>query len=300
MSGHLPPLNPLRVFVVVARTRNLTAAASELNVSQSNVSRQIGVLESYLGVRLFTRERLGVILTTAGADFAKAVTPAFETIGRATAKLTRGDDEKVLRVRAYTTFTAKWLIPRLSDFKRLHPDLEIVISNAVPQVDFSRDPVDVAIQFGDGRWPGVAADLLFKDEIEPVCAPGYLNAKESRPDAQSALQNGVLLVARYRRADWQDWLEAIGQDRYRVTTQRMIFGSSLLAWQAAIDGLGMAIGQPNLLQADLDAGRLIRPFAQPLNRAGNGHYLVRSDMRRYSAKSEHFRDWILSTSGASR
>ncbi|MCZ2499086.1 LysR family transcriptional regulator [Xylophilus sp. Kf1] len=289
----VPPLNPLRVFEVVARTGNLTTAAVELNVSQSAVSRQIGVLEAYLGMQLFHRERLGVILTAAGAEYAQQIGPAFQAIARATEKVTRGGQAEPLRVRAYTTFTAKWLIPHLPEFKQNCPDLDIAISNAVPDVDFSRDPVDVAIQFGDGQWPDVQVDLLFDDEIEPVCSPDYLARHQGSGEAGAAMLRERLLVSRYRRTDWDDWLAATGHDITAETAERMIFSSSVLTWQAALDGLGMAIGQTCLLQAELDSGRLVRPFARPLRRHSRGHYLVRSSKQRYSPRVERFRDWII-------
>jgi LysR family glycine cleavage system transcriptional activator len=289
----VPPLNPLRVFEVVARTLNLTTAAAELNVTQSAVSRQVAVLEGYLGVRLFRRERLGVSLTAAGAGYAREIAPAFQAIARATEALTRADRSEPLRVRAYTTFTAKWLIPRLPAFGRRCPDLELEISNAVPAVDFARDAVDVAIQYGDGRWPGVRAELLFEDEIEPVCAPGYL--ARHRGAAPGTLLGERLLASRYRRTDWEDWLAATGHAGAAAGTERMVFSSSVLTWQAAMDGLGIAIGQTHLLAADLGAGRLVRPFGRPLRRGERGHYLVRSDLERHAPKVERFRDWIVET-----
>lgn len=171
MARRIPPLNPLRVFEVVARTENLTTAAHELHVTQSAVSRQIGVLETYLGVELFRRERHGVALTRAGRSYAEQVVPAFESIAEATEKLIKGTGQGALRVRTYTTFAAKWLIPRLAEFRQLHPHLEVRISNAVPDVDFDRDPVDVAIQFGDGSWPRVQTDLLFSTRLSPCAHP---------------------------------------------------------------------------------------------------------------------------------
>ena len=110
-------MNPLRVFEVVARTENLTTAALELHVTQSAVSRQIGVLETYLGVELFRRERHGVALTRAGHSYAEQVVPAFKSIADATENLIKGTSQGALKVRTYTTFAAKWLIPRLGEFR---------------------------------------------------------------------------------------------------------------------------------------------------------------------------------------
>lgn len=294
MARRIPPLNPLRVFEVVARTQNLTSAAQELHVSQSAVSRQIAGLETYLGVELFRRERHGVTLTRLGADYAAKIIPAFEEIGTATDKLLRSTSEGVLRVRTYTTFTAKWLIPRLPDFRQRYPDIEVVVTNAVPDVDFDRDVVDVAIQFGDGQWSRVHLDLLFSDEIEPVCSPAYLATHLTDGEAPEQLLRQRLLVSHYRSADWNDWLQATGHSAAAEGTERMTFSTSVLTWQAAADGLGMAIGQTALLSAEFEQGVLVRPFRQPVQRA-KAHYLVRPAAQRYSRKVDGFRDWILET-----
>ena len=294
MARRIPPLNPLRVFEVVARTQNLTAAAQELHVSQSAVSRQLAVLETYLGVELFRRERHGVTLTRVGAAYATKVIPAFEEIGEATDKILRNAAQGVLRIRTYTTFTAKWLIPRLPDFRARHPDIEVVVTNAVPDVDFDRDPVDAAIQFGDGRWPRVQLDLLFPDEIEPVCSPGYLATHVPRGGDVEQLLKSRLLVSHYRSADWNDWLEATGRQGAADGTERMSFSTSVLTWQAALDGLGMAIGQTAMLSSEFEKGTLVRPFGQPVRRT-RAYYLVRPASQRYSRKVDCFRDWLLRT-----
>ncbi|GAA0804028.1 transcriptional regulator GcvA [Cupriavidus gilardii] len=295
MARRIPPLNPLRVFEVVARTQNLTVAAQELHVSQSAVSRQIAVLEGYLGIELFRRERHGVSLTRVGQAYAEEVVPAFDAIATATARLLKNTSQGALRVRTYTTFAAKWLIPRLPDFQAQYPSIEVRIDNAIPDVDFDRDPADLAIQFGDGRWPRVSADFLFHDEIEPVCTPEYLRTHRGggrgRPEA---LLRHRLLVSHYRRADWDDWLAFAGLAEMADRTERMSFGSSVLTWQAALDGLGIAIGQAAMLQAELASGRLVRPFARPLVRS-KSYYLVRPAVQRESRKVTAFRDWLLDT-----
>jgi LysR family glycine cleavage system transcriptional activator len=296
MAKRIPPLNPLRVFEVVARTENLTAAARELHVTQSAVSRQIGVLEAYVGVELFRRERHGVSLTRAGRAYAEQVIPAFDAIATATDKLVKGTNPGGLRVRTYTTFAAKWLIPRLPEFSRHHPNIDVRITNAVPDVDFDRDPVDVAIQFGDGTWPRVQADLLFHDEIEPVCSPSYLAAHASTKRPEMLLKQR-LLVSHYRRSDWDDWLAATGlADRARGA-ERMSFSTSVLTWQAALDGLGIAIGQTALLGSEFKSRQLVRPFAQPVRR-DKGHYLVRPALQRESRKVAAFREWLLASVAA--
>jgi LysR family glycine cleavage system transcriptional activator len=295
MARRIPPLNPLRVFEVVARTGNLTMAAQELHVTQSAVSRQIATLEGYLGVELFRRERHGVALTRAGRGYAEQVVPAFETIANATDKLLKGTTQGALRVRTYVTFAAKWLIPRLPDFQHEHPQVEVRITTAVPDVDFDRDPADVAIQFGDGRWPRVQADFLFPDEIEPVCSPRYRAQHLKDGRHPEALLGRRLLVSHYRKTDWDEWLAATGLAAAAQGAERMSFSSSVLTWQAAHDGLGMAIGQTAMLGAEFASGELVRPFARPV-RTGRGYYLLRPAVQRESRKVAAFRDWLVEAS----
>ena len=223
----VPPLNPLKVFEVVARTSNLTLAASELNVSQSAVSRQIAVLEEYLGVQLFTRERVGVRLTEVGEGYARRIGPAFEEIAAATEAITRKYSNNVIRLRTYTTLTARWLIPRLPRFKALHPEVEVAITNSSAPLDFGAEQCDLAIVLGDGHWPGAEAVLLLEDIVEPVCAPGILAAGAAPAEA---LRGKRLLVSKYRKDDWPRWLAHAGLPEVFETAEKMVFSSSIPMW----------------------------------------------------------------------
>jgi len=288
----IPPLNPLKVFEVVARTSNLTTAANELGVSQSAVSRQISVLEEYLGVQLFTRERVGVRLTEVGNAYAQRIGPAFDTISEATKFITQKYSDNIIRLRTYTTLTARWLIPRLPRFKVQYPDIEVTIANSSAPLNFGSEQCDMAIVFGDGCWPDAEATLLLEDVIEPVCSPSFFETVQGSSDPREALRGKRLLVSKYRKNDWPSWLEHAGIDDMFEKSEKMVFSSSLLTWQAAMDGLGIAIGQQQMLDADIKAGRLIRPFSRPL-KTGKGHYMVTPSLQRYSRKIASFKDWLV-------
>ena len=298
MTQRIPPLNPLKVFETVARTENLTGAAHELHVTQSAVSRQISVLEAYLGVELLRRQRHGVSLTKVGRAYAEQIVPAFAMIANATEELLKDSSQDALRLLTYTTFAAKWLIPRLPDFHAKHPGIEVRLSTAVPDVDFDRDEVDMAIQFGDGQWPNTQSDRLFTDQTEPVCSPAFLAMHAPESQHPESLLRQRLLLSRYRRNDWSDWLEVNQLTSMSVDSKRMSFGSSILALQAAVDGLGIVIGQTRLLASDFETGRLLRPFAgtrwKPL-RSDRAYYLLRPLHQRESNKTWAFREWLLQT-----
>jgi LysR family glycine cleavage system transcriptional activator len=291
MSRRIPPLNPLRAFEVVARTHNLKAAAQELHVTQSAVSRQIAVLESYLEKKLFRRDQRGMTLTRLGAAYAEQVIPAFEEIARASDSLDKSDSS--VRVRTPTSFAAKWLIPNLPDFERQHPKIAIHVINVLPDVDsdYDRDPVDVSVVQDTEQWSKANAELLFEDEIEPVCSPDYLARLGADPPSPAALLKHRLLVSRARRRDWDDWLAATGLTPAAAGTERMTFGVSLLTWQAAIEGLGIAIGQLPHLSRDLAGGVLVRPFARAIPRR-SAHYLVTPSPSRQTRAARAFREWL--------
>lgn len=291
MVKKIPPLNPLKVFDAVVRTRNLTQAAKELHISQSAVSKQLNVLQSYLGAELFRRERHGISLTQAGLRYGEAIAPAFESIAKATGEIMRSGSDSTLRIQTYTTFAAKWLIPRLSDFHARHSDIAVVITNSVKDVDFDRDPVDLAIQMGRGAWQGMDTDFLFEDVIEPVCSPAYLRANAPEAAYPQALLRKRLLVSHYRQKDWQTWARLCRYESEIQDVESMQFSSSVLTWQAAADGLGIAIGQTALLVDDLANGKLLAPFHLPV-RTGASYYLVSPQLQRQSRKVEVFRDWL--------
>ncbi len=234
----------------------------------------------------------GVKLTPVGDTYARRIRPALEEISEATKFITQKYSDNVIRLRTYTTLTARWLIPRLPRFKQQHPGIEVTINNSSAPLDFSAEKCDVAIVFGDGHWPDTEAVRLLDDVIEPVCSPTLLEASAGTGDLLKALKGKRLLVSKYRKNDWPTWLEHVGMADLLQTAETMTFSSSILTWQAAVDGLGIAIGQSHMLDADLQARRLVRPFSLPLN-TGKGQYMVTPALQRYSSKIIAFKDWLL-------
>jgi LysR family glycine cleavage system transcriptional activator len=296
MARTIPPLNPLHVFDTVSRLGSFTAAAAALGVTQSAVSRQIGVLEGYLGTSLFQRTQQGVTLTPAGERYRAEIEPAFARIAAATAALRQPDIAAPVRLRVYATFAVKWLLPRLSRFHALHPGIEVQLSTTAAPVDFARDAVDLAVQFGSGDWPGLEHQRLLPDLLQPVCSPALLAAAGGRLELDD-LRRHRLLHSHYRRHDWREWLDLVG--RLDLLQSGPEFPSSVLTLQAAAEGLGIAIGQITLLADDLHAGRLIplfgRPFERPL-----GHYLVWPAARPPGGNGRALAKWLAAEAASNR
>ena len=291
MRRAIPPLNPLRVFEAVARLGSFTKAAGELHVSQSAVSRQVSIIENYLDVKLLIREQRGVTLTEIGRIYQQQIGQAFAQISAATQDLLLSSRGGPIKVRVYATFAAKWLMRRLPEFHALHPEIEVSLSTIVVPVDFAKENIDLAIQFGDGSWSGVTCEHLFDDEIAPVCSPLLLkgNAPLKTPED---LKHCRLLHSHYRKSDWPDWLAAVGLPQLAARQNSMVFSSSVLTYQAAMDGLGVAIGQIRLLDQELEIGSLICPFDRIIRRQ-YAYYLLMPKRDSASKKVGLFRDWLL-------
>lgn len=283
----IPPLNPLNVFEVAARHLSFTRAAAEMRVTQPAISRQIGTLESFLGVTLFERDGRALRLTSQGEEFQRQIAPAFSIIANATTSMIATGKTEPLKIRVYTTFAAKWLIPRLHSFYVAYPNIKLNISNVVTPIDFKKDKVDLAVQFGAGNWPGAEAEFLFKDIIQPVCSPKLL--QRVRLKDLDDLRRVQLLHSHYRRADWPDWLMAV--KRLDLLDAGVNLPSSILTYQAAIEGVGVAMGQLFLLQNEIQEGTLVPLFNAPLERR-MAHYIAWPTGRPLGRKARSFVHWL--------
>lgn len=290
MSRKTPPLNPLRVFECVARHGSVTRAAEELLVSQSAASRQVATLEEYLGVKLFIRDQRGVVLTKEGDIFHRDISPAFSAIRSATERLKDLTYTKPIKLQVYTTFAAKWLIKRLSKFKMEHPDIPINISTNIAPINFSKSDADAAIQLYDKESFQGDGEILFYDEIEALCSPSLFNKIEGRT-REIAIFDYPILISRYRKKDLTDWLQHMKLNLPK-NLEIIEFPSSILAYQAAMDNMGIIIGQTKMLNDEINSGSLIRLDKSPLTRS-LAYYLVYPNEQLLSYRIKLFREWLL-------
>ncbi|SED63652.1 transcriptional regulator GcvA [Streptomyces melanosporofaciens] len=289
MGWQLPSLNPLKAFEAAGRHGSLTRAAKELHVTQGAVSRQVRLLETELGVRLFERRHRLIVLTPEGEQYLADISAAFATIDRSTARLQSHRRRAVLKIQAYTTFAMRWLIPRLPEFNEAHPEIEVQLSASTRDVNFDRDDLDAAIRSGNGQWPGLHALHLCQCALIPVMSPS-LAAGPPKLHTAADLARTTLLHSLARPRDWATWLA--GTDHGDVDPERGLrFESSSLAYEAARQGLGVAIGQPELIRADLRSGRLVAPIDREVE-LPEGYYFVWPGERPESPKIQVFRDWL--------
>lgn len=292
MTARLPSLNGLRAFEAAARHLSFTLAASELNVTQTAISHQIRRLEEELGIRLFIRQNRALALTPEARDYLPGVRAAFNDLRLATDRLLRKDDDKVLTVSTLASLAAKWLLPRLTDFQEQHPGIDVRITTSTSLVDFQRDNVDAAIRYGRGQWPGLRADWLMADELFPVCSPSLLRSNKPLRCPEDLKSHMLLHTSNANSDDWRLWLTAAGLPSDIAKQPGITFDMIFMTIQAAIDGIGIAMGRTSYVQDDIAKGRLVVPFKIALP-ADAGFYLVAPEGRREAPKLAAFRQWIV-------
>jgi LysR family glycine cleavage system transcriptional activator len=289
----LPSLNGLRAFEAAARLLSFTLAAAELNVTQTAISHQIRRLEDQLGVKLFIRQKRSLALTQEAHAYLPSVRSAFEDLRRATARLHRIEQDGRLTVSTTASLATKWLVSRVAAFQDANPGMEVRITTSTHLVDFRRDEVDVAVRYGHGSWPGLRARWLMAERLFPVCSPRLqMDAKPLRQPAD--LAHHTLLHTTAWPDDWGLWLTAAGLPRAIAARRGMTFDLVFMAIQAAVEGLGVALGREHLVEADIAAGRLIVPFDTLLPQDA-GYYVVAPETTADTLKVARFRDWLIAS-----
>jgi LysR family glycine cleavage system transcriptional activator len=289
--ARLPSLNGLRAFEAAARHLSFTNAAAELNVTQTAISHQIRRLEEELGIQLFARQNRSLILTPEARDYVPRIRAAFQDLRQATDQLLRKDNDHVLTISTLASFAAKWLLPRLASFQEAHPGIDVRITTSMELVDFRSGDVDAAIRYGRGQWPGLEATWLIADELFPVCSPALLIGERPLRHPKDLAQHVLLHTTSYSD-DWRLWMTAAGVPIHAGATHGLTFDLFFMTVQAAIDGLGVAVGRTTYVKDDIENGRLVVPFDIALP-ADAGFYLVSPDTRASTPKLIAFRNWLI-------
>jgi LysR family transcriptional regulator, glycine cleavage system transcriptional activator len=257
----LPPLNAVRAFESAARHGSFKEAATELGVTHGAISQQVKLLEEWLGTpALFRRLSRRVLLTPSGAALLAEFGPALDRITTAVHQHRgrRGaSPAAVLRVNALATFSLRWLLPRLTLFRAERPDIEVRLTTSNEPLDALPEPFDVVIRGGPDVFHGFASRLLVSERRLPVCTPSLLEQLPLR-NVEDLSRHTLLHVTTMPRL-WQDWLAVAGHAGAKPSSS-LTFDHFYLTIQAAIDGLGVAMGPTALVADDLVAGRLVTPF----------------------------------------
>lgn len=257
-----------------------------MHVSQVAVSRQVKVLEDYLGVALFTRLHRGIELTQEGAELYDGIKNAFRDIENASRKVSRRNQRNTLSIQSYTTFSQRWLIPRLADFHKKNSLLEVKLTSSLKPVDFSSQNVDAAIRSGHGDWPGLHAEKLVDIELIPIVSAS-LWASENL--AKEDISRVRLLHSMARPDDWKKWIEASGSQADPEVGIK--FDTSALAYEAASMDIGCAIAIKVFVERQLQDGSFVA-LSDFICKTGEAYYLTWPKDARPSDALLKFLEWM--------
>ena len=285
----LPVLNALRTFEAAARHESFSRAADELFVTHGAVSHQIRALEGELDTLLFSREGKRVRLTEVGCRYAKDVRAALMVLADATREVREGQRARRLVVSSASSFSARWITPRIGRFIERHPqiDLELLSTNAL--TDFTREDVDVAIRFGTGPYPDLHVEPLLDEISFPVCSPTFNGGVLPATPAELAASPRLL------RSDdqmWRAWFEAAGLGSLPEPRRGVLYQDSSNLLQAAVDGQGIALVRRSIATHELATGRLVRLFEIDA-RSRSSYWFVCPPALLASARVQAFRAWLL-------
>lgn len=297
----MPPLNALRAFESAARHLSFTRAAEELNVTPGAISHQIKGLEELIGQPLFRRLPRALLLSDAGQRALPKLREGFDLLAEGAESMRAAAATGELIVSMSPSFAALWLVPRLDRFSARHPDIDIRIDATIALADFDRDEVDAAIRYGLGGYEGMAEVCLFSESVFPVCAPSIM-AGPHPLRAPADLRHHTLLHIDWRGQpatwpNWRMWLTASGA-RAIDPDRGIKFSLATTAIQAAIDGQGVALAPDVLVEREIAAGRLVRPFDLTLEALDFSYYFICPSAKRDAPKIAAFRDWLIEEASA--
>ncbi|MDR7146456.1 LysR family transcriptional regulator [Rhizobium sp. BE258] len=277
------PLNALRAFEAASRHLSFTRAAIELCVTQAAVSHQVKLLEQRLGVTLFRRLPRGLMITEEGLALLPVLRESFDRMADMLERFEGGQLREVLKLGAVGTLAVGWLLPRLADFRAKFPYIDLRLSTNNNRVDIAAEGLDYAIRFGNGAWHDIEAEALFEAPLSVLCIPPIARTLKTPDDV--ARQT---LLRSYRTDEWPSWFEAAGVEPPPILG--LVFDSSVLMVEAAMQGAGVALAPPLMFSRQLAAGEIEQPF--PVYISKGSYWLTRLKSRPVTPAMETFRRWM--------
>ena len=289
MRRTIPSTAALTAFDAAARHQSYTKAADELAVTQSAVCRQIAGLEDFLGVRLFRPNGRGVALTDAGLAYSASVAARLNEVERDTLSLmARGAAGGTLELGVVPTFGTKWLLPRLPAFMQRHAGVHVNLTSRTLPFMFEGTGLDAAIHAGEGRWPGTEGVYLMPETLVAVCSPRLLAAGKTLRKADWGRL--PLLQQSTRPYVWRQWFASMGLEIEGDLAGPRMELFSMLA-EAAIQGLGIALIPPVLVEDELRRGLLVKASSHVLA-SDRSYWLVYPEGKAEHAALVAFRSWL--------
>lgn len=280
-----PALQWISGFMHTARSGNMTRAAEQLNVTVSALSHQMRRLEERLGKRLMERGPRGIHLTPDGQSLFQQLEPHYQAIEQLLGPHTASQGDR-LTLSALASMANAWLLPRLGDFVRQHPDIQFNLDSSARMVEFDKElHIDAAIRFGPGTWQGLTAHFLFDEWISPAASPELI--KQRGPINLNELHKYPLIDDPFGR--WQRWFKHFNLPQPKKFVAK--FNEAESAHRAAAEGVGIVLARHILAAPLIQTGRLRYIGKQKLP-AEFKYYLVYPERSKNHRSLMHFRQWL--------
>lgn len=295
----LPRLDYLLTFEVAAELESFAAAAKELNVSETAVSRKIRLLEEHFNCALFLRGHRSVQLTDQGRKLLAGISAPLKALEETALGMHSAPTPGTVRMAATNSVAALWLLPRLPAFRRSHANITISLFSSDLDKECLSERFDLTILRGEGIWPGYRAERLFGETVFPVCSPGYAENQKTLACVEELPAQSLIEVTNNHTEwlNWTTWLARKGVDPARIRHSTHV-NTYPLAIQAAVDGLGIALGWGHLVDRHIKDGRLVRPLGDVHVRTRSGYYLLRREDARHDPDTAQVAAWLLGESAA--
>lgn len=297
----LPPLDYLVAFEAAAREGGFAGAARRLNLSETAISRKVRLLEQHYDVALFVRGHRSVTLTAQGHALLDGVSSALDGLRAVSQDMFARHHKNAVTLAATNSVAALWLLPRLRRFNAANARVKISLVASDSDAECLAETSDLSILRGDGDWPGYEARKLFGETVFPVCSPGYLR-RHGAAATLTALPSLDLIEVASAHAEWMTWTSWLSQHGIEglALDRSASFNTYPLAVQAAVDGLGIALGWGHLVDRYLEDGSLVRPLGDAHVRTASGYYLLRRKGTRSFPERQTVEDWLAKQSDARR
>jgi len=294
MSRRLPSLNQLRAFEAAARHESIKLGAEELCVTPAAVGHQIKGLELDLNTALFRRKTRKIELTKQGRALSESLGRALDTIEHAVALARKSDLTGTLKITIAPFFGNRWLLPRLPDFQKQHPGIEVTPSLSFDYVDLGKSGFDAAVRYGTGEWDGMSSVLICNDVVSPVCAPQLINGRQLPLSTQDILDLPLACGGRWRE-DWLVWANAAGS---KITDPGTIieYDSRAFMFDAALSGQAVILADLRMTAADVAAGSLVRLSPLTVDRP-QGLHVVFEATPNPNPMLQAFTNWLKQQAG---
>nr|WP_100547023.1 MULTISPECIES: transcriptional regulator GcvA [unclassified Pseudomonas] len=289
----LPPLSALRAFEAAARHESAKQAAEELSVTATAISHQIRALEESLGVALFVRKPRQLELTMAGRELQQVLESAFDSIGAAVERLSATPSRQAITLSTTPAVAVRWLLSWVCMLRDSHPNIDLRIHASHEPVALDGVTADIAIRYGDGRWPGLVAEKLFDNTFVPACSPllGLHDAADLPRHTLIHFRNQAAISSPMDWAVWQKQAQVPGLD----VSAGLVFSDETHAVSAAVGAQGVALMSRQLIEDELREGRLVQPFGPEME--GKPFFLVYPERRINDPTILAVREWIMAVPG---